>query len=289
MRAHKHFRTCALQVIQNTHLWFKILNSGEINMQSRLFCLQMVILPHWFCSAVWFFSVCIPGSWGSWLRNKIWVTVHSYLLHIWKGNSVTENRLLEADPALLNPTQCQGIEKIPRSAPHFYSWRIRVPASSCRLVCSRSAARPGSPGGSLRAGRAGGQRTAWQGEAHPFPSLSRGWLSRLLKISSFQLKMASEVVPRREEGETWEMGSVPVSASEHTHTHAHAHMHTHAQSWCAARLGKVYFAIRGVSILLKAFAKTGSNFRSLLPIFVSHFLGILPLVFISLRRKLVKE
>lgn len=56
-----------------------------------------------------------------------------------------------------------------------------------------------------------------------------------------------------------------------------------------ARMGEVYFAVRRVSILLEAFAKTGSNFQSLLPIFVSHFLGILPLVFISLRRKLVKE
>lgn len=63
--------------------------------------------------------------------------------------------------------------------------------------------------------------------------------------------------------------------------------HTH-QSCCVAWMG-VYFAMRGVSVLLRASAKTGSNFQSPLPIFVSHFLGILPLVFISLRRKLVKE
>lgn len=146
----ERFRLHALQVIQNMHLWFKILNSWEINMQSRLFCLQMVILPHWFCSAVWFFSVCIPGSWDSWLRNKIWVMVHGYLLHIWKANSVTENRLLEADLALLNSIQCQGIEKTKKSllcsALHFYSCRINVPASSCRWACRRASARPSRPG-----------------------------------------------------------------------------------------------------------------------------------------------
>lgn len=117
-------------------------------MQSRLFCLQMVILPHWFCSAVWFFNVCIPGSWDSWLRNKIWVTVHGYLLRIWKANSVTENRLLEADLALLNSMQCQGIgKKIPSLlCPSFYSCRIKVPASSCSSACRRLSARPSLPG-----------------------------------------------------------------------------------------------------------------------------------------------
>ena len=172
MKEHERFRMCALQVIQNMHLWFKILNSWEINMQSRLFCLQMVILPHWFCSAVWFFNVCIPGSWGSWLRNKIWVTVHGYLLHIWKGNSVTENRLLEADLALLNSMQCQGIKKkksLPHSAPHFHSCRVKVPASSCRSACSKLAARPSSPGGLCGWGQPAGSTLLGKVRRIPFP------------------------------------------------------------------------------------------------------------------------
>lgn len=79
MREHWSLWTCALQGMRRMHLWFKILNSWEINMLSRRFCLQMVLQPGCLCSAVWSFSACFPGSWGPWLRTTMWGAVCGYL------------------------------------------------------------------------------------------------------------------------------------------------------------------------------------------------------------------
>lgn len=185
MRERWSLWTCALQGIRRMHLWFKILNSWEINMLSRRFCLQMVLQPGCLCSAVWSFSACFPGSWGPWLRTTMWGAVCGYLC-----------------------------------TPGRAAWWLSTDTGGC-IQCN-----------------------------------VRG-LGKSLK--------------KKKKG-----SGIPIHPS-----------HTH-QSCCVAWMG-VYFAMRGVSVLLRASAKTGSNFQSPLPIFVSHFLGILPLVFISLRRKLVKE
>lgn len=185
MREHWSLWTCALQGMRRMHLWFKILNSWEINMLSRRFCLQMVLQPGCLCSAVWSFSACFPGSWGPWLRTTMWGAV-------------------------------------------------------CGYLCT--------PG-----------RAAW-------------WLSTDTgRYIPCNVRGLGKSKKKKKKGP-----AIPIHPS-----------HTH-QSCCVAWMG-VYFAMRGVSVLLRASAKTGSNFQSPLPIFVSHFLGILPLVFISLRRKLVKE
>lgn len=101
--------------------------------------------------------------------------MHGYLLHIEKGNLVTENRLLEAELALLNSAQCQGIGKekkkksLPRSAPRFYSCRVKVSASSCRLARSKSAARPSSHGGLCGQGGPSGNARLGKVRHVPFP------------------------------------------------------------------------------------------------------------------------
>lgn len=229
MREHERFRTCALQMIQNMHLWFKILNSWEINMQSRLFCLQMVILPHWFCSAVWFFNVCIPGSWGSWLRNKILVTVHGYLLHIWKGNSVTENRLLEADLALPNSMQRQGIKKKKIKNPFptlpliftAVAWRF-LPVLVDRLVVKRlpSPALPGVSAGrdSRRAARCSAR---WGASLSlPLPRMTQS------VIKDFQLPAKNGIRSGAPEGRGGDVRNGFCSCLRFL---THTHMRTHAR------------------------------------------------------------
>lgn len=176
-------------------------------------------------------------------------------------------------------------KSFPCSVPHFYSCRIKVPASSCRLACSKLSAWPSSPGG-VSVG--GGSRQAARCSARWGTSFSLPLLRMTQSvIKDFQLSAKNGIRSSALEGR---VGDRRNGFCSRLCIHTHMCKYTHStQSWGAACPGKVYFALGGGRILLKAFAKTGSNFQSLLPIFVSHFLGILPLVFTSLRRKLVKE
>lgn len=134
---------------------------------------------------------------------------------------MTENRLLEADLALLNSMQRQGIgEKKKKSllcsALHFSSCRINVPASSCR----RSPARPSLPGVSGWGRPAG---SLLLGKVRHIPSLPLPRMTQSV-IKDFQLPAKNGISSRAPEGRRGDVRNGFCSCLRvltHTHTLAH--------------------------------------------------------------------